>query len=214
MQLDATLARAGEEGETLAETIYAIGQVLAALEPGPLAELRRRPSVNGDAGAPYLWRLIARHGIRSREATWARIIRIMAILTEKGRDENKPSPHQRAQKANGWRGLGTALCDGGDRNWPERGTTPRPVYSEDRLARLLAAKRDTRADLMERAARMLAAKKPKGAPIDCTDIAEFLLCEDDRPARDIARDYYKRLDQALAQPENEEANSEMTGDDE
>ena len=152
-----------------------------------------------DWGAPYFHRLAARHDLRgnqSHERAWARIVQIMAILTEKGRNEGKHSPHtSRTQESR--RGLGTALCDGGDRSWPQPGKSPSPLFSEQRLARLLAAKGEMRATLMERTARMLAAKKPASTGIDCVGIADFLLRPDHPdPVRRIARDYYARLDRA------------------
>ncbi len=169
--------------------IAAIGQSLAGLDPGPLADLRRMSLAGRDAGAPYFYRLAAKHDLpHDQEVAWARIVKLMAILTEKGRDEHKASPH------NGWRGLGSALCDGGDANWPAAGETLRPLLSENRLARLLAAKGETRAALLERAIRMLATCKPPRAGVNCADLALLLDDDDPEPVRKIARDYYRRLD--------------------
>ena len=182
----------------LKDKIFEIGRTLAALEPGALAELRREQP---DAMAPhpaYFWRLAARHKLYpSDETRWVRIIRIMAILTEKGNSEGKKSPHAAKSHANGWRGLGAALCDGADTSWGASQSDPRPMLSELRFARLLAAKGEMRAVLMERAARALAAKKPAGAGVDCIDLAKFLLYDTDPvPARNLARDYYARLDRS------------------
>ena len=97
----------------------------------------------------------------------------MAILTARGCDEQALpacAPQQKQQLA---RGLGTALCDGGSEEWPPPRETPRAAYSEQRLARLLAAKGGMRADLMERAARMLAARKPADTGIDCATSPTF-----------------------------------------
>jgi CRISPR system Cascade subunit CasB len=199
---------------SLSDTVYAIGRTLAGLDPGPLADLRRMSLVGYDSGAPYFWRLVARHGLHGdHQRTWARIIQIMAILTPKGRDENKRSPHEPRRKANGWRGLGTALCDGGNKQWPPPREAPRPAYSEQRLARLLAAKGETRAALMERAARVLAAKKPVDTGTDCADIAHFLLFDSDPGhVRKIASDYYARLDRAMRNDDKTETEN-TTGDD-
>jgi len=195
----------------LADTIFAIGQTLAKLDPGPLADLRRTSLDRDEHGAPYFWRLAARHdfGAKTRLATWARIVQIMAILTEKGERENKRSPHEPASQDNGWRGLGHALCDGGDPAWGIGQAEPRPMLSELRLARLLAARGVTRAELMERAIRALAVKKPPGAGLDCNDLARFLLFPDDPAhARKLARDYYTRLDRTRSSQNN----STETGD--
>jgi CRISPR system Cascade subunit CasB len=181
----------------LGDKIFAIGQTLADLDPGALADLRRM-SLDGDqVGAPYFWRLASRYdfGSRARLQTWARIIQIMAILTDKGQPESKRSPHAPASQDNGWRGLGHALCDGADPAWGKGETDPRPMLSELRFARLLAARGAMRAELMERAARALAAKKSLGTAVNCADLAWFLI-DPENPAhvRKLARDYYARLD--------------------
>lgn len=208
-------AAAGHTGklDQTRSTVKAIGQALAALEPGPLADLRRE---TGDPDAPRpaaFWRLAVRHPLIGRnEATWLRIIRIMAVLTDKGAPEGKASPHQDK------RGLGAALCDGGDTQWGFGELDPRPMLSELRLARLLAARDDMRADLMERAVRALAAKKPPGSGgVDCSDLAKFLLFSDDpEPGRRLARSYYARLDRTKRiEPSDEpDTAAHSTGDDE
>lgn len=201
--------------DPIAAKIAHIGHHLAGLDPGPLAQLRRIDVEAPDFNAPYFWLLAARFDIRPcQEHRWARIIQIMVILTEKGRDDNKPSPHQRRAETNGWRGLGTALCDGADPSWPPRDErNPRPVYSETRLARLLASRGKTRADLIVRAARMLAAKKPQGAAIDCVDIA-WLLLDEDNPEiiRRVARDYYTRLDRATRAAKDDDETTDNMGE--
>lgn len=198
------------------ETVFAIGIALADLDPGPLAELRRMLRKDGDYGAPYFWRLVSRHRLHGpKQANWAHIIQMMAILTPKGRDESKPSPHTGRSKHNGYRGFGTVLCDGGDPSWGTAQGTDRPVLSEQRLARLLAARGDMRADLLERAVRMLAVKKPPGVSIDCTDIAALLLFPDDpAPVRRVASDYYGRLDRAQQKSADDTNATSAPGDDE
>lgn len=183
--------------ETLGSTIFNIGQTLSKLDPGALADLRRM-SLDGDSpGAPYFWRLAKRHDFPSgpKLHTWARIVQIMAILTDKGSSEGKRSPHSAASEDTGWRGLGHALCDGADPAWGNGESDPRPMLSEQRFARLLAARGAMCAELMERAARALAANKPLGAAVNCVDLAWFLL-DPDNPnhARNLARDYYACLD--------------------
>lgn len=199
---------------TLGNTIAAIGQSLAGLDPGALADLRRM-SLDGDAScAPYFWRLAARHdfGQGERLQTWARIVQIIAILTDKGSADGRKSVHAPAMKDNGWRGLGHALCDGGDPAWGKGETDPRPMLSELRFARLLAARGGMRAELMERAARALATQKPPGAQVNCTDLARFLLYSDNPEyTRKLARDYYARLDRAG--PKDDKAtNDHATGE--
>ncbi|MEO1610482.1 MAG: type I-E CRISPR-associated protein Cse2/CasB [Pseudomonadota bacterium] len=198
----------------LGDTIYQIGQTLSDLDPGALASLRRMSLEGGQAGAPYFWRLDARYdfGGDERRQTWARIVQIMAILTDKGRAEDKRSPHQPANKDNGWRGLGHALCDACDPAWGQGEIEPRPMLSELRFARLLAAREAMRAELIERTVRALAAKKPSGTGVNCTDLARFLLYPDDAAiVRKLARDYYARLDRGAAN-NNDDTDSSMTGD--
>jgi CRISPR system Cascade subunit CasB len=203
----------GNPTSGLADTIFQIGRSLSGLEPGALAELRREAG-GGNAPRPaYFWRLAARHDvIRFDEAGWLRIIRIMAIITDKGEPKGKLSPHAPKSAANNWRGLGAALCDGGDRAWGAGQLDPRPMLSELRFARLLAATGDMRSDLMERAARALAAKKaPGGGGVDCTELARFLLRPDDpEHGRSLARSYYARLDRG----QTNDALVDATGDDE
>lgn len=182
---------------TLGKTIADIGQALADLDPGALAELRRMSLVGDAPGAPYFWRLVARHdfGRHERLLTWARIVQIMAILTDKGAPNGRKSVHAPASEDNGWRGLGNALCDGGDPAWGKGEIDPRPMLSELRFARLLTARGAMRAELMERAARAFAAKKPPGAQVNCTDLARCLLDpHNPEHTRKLARDYYARLD--------------------
>lgn len=197
------------------DKIFAIGQSLAGLDPGPLAELRRM-SLSGDgAGAPYFWRLASRHdfGAGARLQTWARIIQIMAVLTDKGQPEGKRSPHAPPTKDNGWRGLGHALCDGADPAWGNGAIDPRPILSELRFARLIAARGSMRAELMERAGRALAAKKPPGTGVNCIDLA-WLLVDPGNPAhtRKLARNYYARLDRARRNDE-QIIDTSTTGDE-
>ena len=192
----------------LDDTIFAIGRTLAGLDPGPLAELRRISLEGDQPGAPYFWRLASKHdfGTGNRLETWARIVQIMAILTDKGPPDGKTSPHSNTY------GLGRSLCDGGDPTWGQGETEPRPMLSELRFARLLAARGVMRAELTERAARALAAKKPPAASVNCTDLAWFLL-EADNPAhaRTLARDYYACLDRA-GRNDDRKTETTATGD--
>lgn len=201
-----------DRAKSLAEKIDAICKDLACLDPGPLAELRRMDTSADAYGAPYFWRLLARYGLapsKADEPKWAEVVQALAILTPKGRDDAKVSRHcTRERKArqtetdgaastrSPCRGFGQVLCDGADNAWPDDGSNLRPVFSENRLAQLLGSG-DTRADLVRRAARLLAARLPAQAQFDCTDLARLLLYPDDPDVgRSIARDYYARFDRA------------------
>jgi hypothetical protein len=170
-----------------------IAGTLRRLDPGALATLRRREDATA---TPAFWRLAARHdGLVRRPETWGPIVRALAILTPKGAPEDRPELHDGARK------LGTCLCDGGDPDW-HRGTAPRPMLSERRLAQLMAARGPQRAVLLIRAIRALGAKKPADAKIDVADLAWTFLNPD--PAR-LARPYYVRLDRAEAQKDTTDA---------
>lgn len=161
----------------------AAANALRLLDPGPLANLRR---MTPELGAPAFWRLAARHPdtIGRETQAWAAIITILAILTPKGAAENRPALHD-AKHA-----FGAVLCDGGDPNW----SGDRPVFSERRLAQLLAARGPARTEALIRAARILARSRPPGAGLDVRGIAGAVLYPD-LTAR-IAEHYYRRLDRA------------------
>ena len=135
----------------------------------------------------------------------------MAILTDKGDPKGKRSPHRAKSNDGKWLGFGASLCDGGDPAWAVGEPEPRAMLSELRFARLLAATGTIRADLLERTARALAAKKLAGGKgFDCTDIAKFLLFDDNpKHGKRLARDYYARLDRGYT----DEAPNADTGDD-
>lgn len=193
-------------------TVADIGHALASLDPGPLAELRRMSFDTDHPGTPMFWRLVNKYQLHGKEKPWANIIQMMAILTDKGDPEGRLSPHAARNEANGWRGLGHALCDGGDLAWGAGESDPRPMLSETRFARLLAAKGKTRGDLLRRAIRALAAKKPGGAAVDCADIARLLLFSGaPRTTRKLADHYYARLDRAQ-QRDSDDADPKDTGD--
>ena len=181
------------------EAVRAAAKRLQHLPPGPLAELRR---MTEEAAAPEFWRLAARHpdtiGNRKQYAEWTAIVRILAILTEKGDPARRRPLHDRR------RSLGEVLCDGGDHRWsPPGGGSPRPAFSEQRLAQLMAARGAQRAVLLTRAARALARSRDPSVGINVVDIAYAMLAPDNR--RQLAEPYYRRLDRAeLIAQESEE----------
>ena len=176
--------------ETPARAVCAAAKLLEDLATGPLAELRR---MNASAAAPVFWRLASRYpqtiGRNELQAEWASIIRILAILTERG------DPSQRHPLHDSRRRFGAVLCDGGDlNNWPKDNERPQPVFSEQRFAQLLASRGQQRAVLLERAARLLARNRVPGSGMNVVDIAWSLLKPDD--GGHLAEHYYKRLDRA------------------
>ena len=117
------------------------------------------------------------------------LVRILAILTPKG------DPSERHDLHDPQRRFGTVLCDGGDPAWPGPGSgRPSPVFSERRLAQLMAARGPQRAVLLERAARRLARTRSPNSGVNVVDIASTLLQPDN--GRQLAEPYYGRLDRA------------------
>jgi CRISPR system Cascade subunit CasB len=114
-------------------------------------------------------------GWEHQRAAWQTLTAGMALSSNHGNPHDPKRP------------LGRALAEQG--------------YSEARLERLLAAEGDTLNTLLLRAARFLAAK---GEAADWSDAARLLgLFSADRDheqiRREIARDYYRNLDQSVGQ---------------
>ncbi len=181
---------------------------LQHLDPGPLAELRR---MDHGTGAPAFWRLVAKHpatiGRQDKQEQWMGIIRILAILTPKGRRPQSvvasgEDPDLREHLHNPRRRLGEVLCDGGDPFWPPKeGGKPRPMLSESRLAKLIAARGKQRAILLKHAAQMILRSR-QDIGVNVADIALVLLQPAD--GRRLAEPYFRRLDRAeLATKESE-----------
>ena len=177
--------------ETPAAAAIDAAAMLQHLGPGPLAELRR---MDPETGAAAFWRLAGRHpdtiGRRDKQEQWMEIIRILAILTPKG-ERRSPDPPENLHDPR--RRLGAVLCDGGDPSWPGEGGTPRPMLSEDRLAKLMAARGQQRAILLRRAAQMILRSR-QDIGVSVSDIALTLLWPAD--GRRLAEPYYVRLDRA------------------
>lgn len=150
-----------EQGE-LARRALSIAAALGVADPGEKAAARR---MNGQ-GAPVFWRQVARLGIPWREEEgWLLFTRMVAVLTPASAEG---SIHE-AQRP-----LGAVLADEG--------------FSEQRLARLLAARGDARVEALERAIRMIARSRPR---LDVIDIARAV---HGQGGNRLARDYYTRLD--------------------
>lgn len=169
------------EGESVGRMALSVAGTLWRAEPGELAAVRR---MKDDIGAPLFWRLAARHGWQGHALTdWAAIARMLALLTPTGERPKDRGLHDPSHR------LGAVLCDGGARDW----SGPRPMLSEARLARLLAARGDQRRTALERAVRMLARGHPQ---FDLSDLAWAVL--NPHGGARIAQDYYARLDHASA----------------
>ncbi|GGB49164.1 hypothetical protein GCM10011316_21630 [Roseibium aquae] len=174
-----------DDGEEVARRALAIAGELARVDPGERAAARRM----GPEGAALFWRLSARHGIaRHEEEKWRRITKFLALLTPANATD---SVHQSR------RDFGAVLADGGD----EWARLDKPALSEQRLARLLAARGQSRLDALERAVRALARNRPK---VDAPSLAWAVLNDDTRA---IARAYYARFDRSADLNEKEKTDA-------
>lgn len=152
-----------DETDNMARRAMAIAAAIAAADPGEKAGARRM----GPAGSSLFWRQAARLGIpRWHEEGWLRFTRLVALLTPASRET---SIHD------GKRPLGAVLHEAG--------------FSEQRLARLLAARGPSRDDALERAIRMTA-RKTSG--LNVVDLARAVFRPDD--GNHLARAYYKQSD--------------------
>lgn len=178
-----------DDTKTVAGVAWMAARIVRGLDPGALAAVRR---MKVDAACPTFWRLNAQAGdvMTGNRAGWVEILRALALLTPKGRVEDRMDPRGAPVS------LGCALCDGGDPAWPVAGERPRPVLSEIRLARLLSARGAARHTALTRAFRALAANWPADRQIDPVQLAWAYLNPDRSDV--IASSYYLRLDQAEA----------------
>jgi CRISPR system Cascade subunit CasB len=174
----------------LEETIAVLSAKLLALDPGPLAELRRMEP--DGVGTSMFWRLVATLDLPVQKTDeWMQIVRILAILTPKSAQNASVRLHDRSFR------FGRILCDGGNPAWPSDPQNPHPQLSEQRLARLLVTPASQRGEALERIARVLARSRSPEVGINCTEVA-LLLSDPNNPLplQDVARYYYARLDQS------------------
>ncbi len=173
--------------------------MLTTLDPGQMARLRRM-EIDGP-GTVEFWdtaarcKFIDRASRPDRTPRWLAFVRILAILTAKGREKDRGVLHQRG----GGRSFGAALCDGGRTDWadkPEEKADPRPFVSEAHLARFMARPASARVEDLETFARMIAARRDAAAPIDCLDLYHLIFTDGPEPLRRLASQYYRRLDGA------------------
>lgn len=189
MSLEAGLTSTEATGSAtdIGSMIVRLAGEISRLEPGPAAALRRQPMAG--SGSASFWHLLAKCGIDPRsehmERRWATVIQAIAILTPKGRDNNRQSAHNASHP------MGSALQAAG--------------ISELRLARLLSAKGQMRCDLAIRACRRLAAKE--AVQFDLRTLARFVLFEDESQARRIARTYYTSAAKAAASQDKENSDA-------
>nr|WP_321510311.1 type I-E CRISPR-associated protein Cse2/CasB [uncultured Celeribacter sp.] len=162
----------------------AIATALAHGSSGDRAAARRM----GPEGAPIFWRMAARFGLSpAEEPAWRAITKALALLTPASATE---SIHQDK------RSFGAVLADGGDL----KARLETPVFSEPRLARLLASRGEVRRNALERAVRALA---HKGVKLDVPSLAWAYLNDN---GQEIARSYYQRLDHSAHLIEKETPN--------
>ena len=169
-----------EPGTEVGRRALGIAADLLRADAGERAAARRMDA----GGAPLFWRVVARYGIAPREEEkWRRITKMLALLT--------PASATQSLHVDG-RLFGAVLADGGD----ARAHLTQPAFSEQRLARLLAARGPARLEALERAVRALARAQPK---LDVPSLAWAVLNEDGRA---IARAYYARLDRRSDTPQD------------
>ena len=170
-----------EQRNGVAERAHAIASAIATADPGERAAARRMDM----RGSPLFWRQAARLEIGPHEEDrWRRFTRMLALLTPTTERRSIHEPNRR---------FGAVLADGGEAS----ARLDKPAVSEQRLARLLAARGAARLDALERAVRMIARARPR---LDVVDLAWVVLRED---SGHLARDYYSRLDRRVETPTEE-----------
>lgn len=153
------------------QVVPKVAQRIARLGPGPAAALRRGPTKG--AGTAAYWQLVAQlenDGLPGDSPSWKTIIQSIAILTPRGQDPEKQSSHDPTMA------MGAVLFDAG--------------LSELRLAHLLNARTAARRRLVVRTCRRLASSGHHR--FNLRTLARFVLYQNsDKPAQDIAREYYR-----------------------
>lgn len=186
------------------EAVFCISQrMLFELDTGAMARLRRM-EVDG-VGVTDYWQLAADCGfLDENHDRWRRIVKLMALLCGKGEVGQRGALHDPKQDSR--RGLGAALCDGGDPHWsPGPAGDGRPVLSETRFARFLEVSPAGRYEALARLMRWLASHRSGDSGVNCAEIAALILFSDAvRTQRGIARDYYRRLDSQHAKTDPKE----------
>jgi CRISPR system Cascade subunit CasB len=150
----------------LAAMIAPLSRGLLALDPGPLARLRRM--VPEGPGVGEFWELAACHHLSGDDRS-IRLVRLLAILTPKGDPRSPKRLHDPK------RSLGAALA--------------KTNYPEMRLLRFLALPFEARGPALERMVRWLSAKGHDG--VDCAEIAGLLSHPDTWRARRLADGFYR-----------------------
>ncbi len=152
--------------EALARRALSIAEALARATRGEKAEARRMDA----SGAPVFWRQVARLAIAPHEeARWMQFARLVALMTPSSRETSIHGPVK----------LGAALARAG--------------FSEQRLARLMAARGQAREEALERAIRMLARKTDT---LDVPDLAGVIFWPE---TSRLARSYYIETEQLPAE---------------
>ncbi len=172
VQKHADAQRHPPERRGLAEIVASISWRIARLDPGSAAALRRGPLAG--AGVAAFWQLVAAHEIHdSQTEEWATVVQATAILTPVGRADSDGS---RASAHEPRRSMGNALYQAG--------------VSDQRFARLLAAKGGVRRDLLIRVCRRLS-RDAEHRRFDLSTLAWFVVHGDETTDRRLARDYYR-----------------------
>ena len=161
---------------------FASAMASERISTGDLAQLRRMNPK--DPGPPAFWKLTAGMGIsRNQElaAKWALIVKGIALMTSRTAETGTRKEAHDYQTP-----VGRALFQGND---PKR---DRPLYSEQRLGRLLNAKGNIMTTLLVRAFHIMANEK---AAFNWEEMARLVLNEGrhrqaDRNARNRIADFY------------------------
>ena len=159
------------EANGLNDIIPRLAQEIAILDSGSAAALRRGPLAG--AGTAAFWSLSAKYMLAAnREIEWAAVVQAISILTPIAQSKDK----ERRQSAhNPSHPMGSAICGA--------------KVSDQRLARLLAAKGAMRRDLLMRVCRRL--RNTEHRRFDLRTLGWFVVYGTEDTDRQIARSYYR-----------------------